>query len=127
MSTKPKAIAAYTDCLQVLDRALASSGARLPFTERGKAVSFRQRCYRVRSLLQQRDSTSPYDAMYIQIEPLRGSKDEPATLIFLLRAAPNAMLESMRDLDGQEIVEAAADDEELEAEAVAFAKSLGLR
>lgn len=127
MSTKPKAIAAYNDCLQVMDRAVASGGARLPFQDRGKAISFRQRCYRVRGLLQARDSVSEYDSLYIQIDPLRGPKGSPAELIFLIRAASAEMLNAMRDLDGKPIAEVEiADDDEALAEAKAFAKRLGL-
>jgi hypothetical protein len=122
MSTKPKTIGAYADCVQIMELALKSAGARLPFDHRGRAVSFRQRCYRARQLLQ-RAEDSRFDSIYIQIEPLTGPKDSPAELIFLLRAASTDMLSRIKTLDGQPI----EDSEELESEAEAFARSLGLR
>lgn len=129
MSTKPKAISAYLDCIQIMDRARAARGARLPFEDRGKAVSFRQRCYRVRGLLQQRDGDSAFDSLYIQIDPLKGPKGSPAELVFLLRAASSSMLSAMRDLDGKPIKESkqeVEDDDKMLEEARAMAKRLGL-
>lgn len=75
----PKTKHAYRDVAQTLDTALLAGGARLRCTSHGKAVYWRQRAYKLRSILW-KEGPTPYDQMELTLDGqyvIIGFKDTP--------------------------------------------------
>lgn len=80
--TVKKTIGAYMDCLRVLNAANRHGGLRLDFTDQGghgAAIKFRQRCYKLRSILYQNAelrtkglpgeiAATPYDTLFLRVD-----------------------------------------------------------
>lgn len=134
--TKPLTIGAYADCLTILDKTLQVGGLRLPFSRRGTALHFRQRCYRLRKLMLSAAAQSVrpgeipatrFDVIYVQIEPEGGHVEDPATLVFRLRSA-DIDIPPATDLEGNPLTidYTPLPQSELEEDAKALRRSLGL-
>lgn len=127
------AIGAYRDCGQVLEAVLASGPARLPFKNRGAAINFRQRCYKLRQLLQKASldagsfsPTSPYDSIYIRLIPLQAVEGQPNFLEFRIRDSREV---APLEFTGEGPVDAAVlqpIDDDFQLEADALARRLGI-
>ena len=125
MPSKPRTVGAYSDCLAILEKVLTHKGGQLRFAERGTAINFQQRCYRIRKILQDHSTTkptelphSPYDAIVIKLEPKEGNREDPATLHFVFR--------DVTDFAEFIPAEPADDLDDLMTEALAFKKELKL-
>lgn len=124
--TVKKTIGAFADCAAVLDAALEHGQIRVPFETRGKATSFRQRCYKLRAQLLRVAQAGPgelpstrYDTIYITIED--------STLVFQNRNTDSlALLSRIQDADGNPIDLASAPVSDFEREAEKLRVSLGL-
>jgi hypothetical protein len=80
----PPTTSSYTDVIPILDAALRSErGIRYRLPTWGKALNFRQRCYRFRARYREEEKQrlgnipgiiprSPYDSLFIQIESPAG-------------------------------------------------------
>lgn len=76
----PSNLAQFSDVAAVLDAALANGGGRYELPTPGKAIKWRQRAYTLRKTLSKLDAqkklkllgaspSTPYDQMYLRIEP----------------------------------------------------------
>lgn len=111
MTRRPN-LAPYVDCTSIMETAIHAGGARIVFQTKGKAINFRQRCYRARKLLADSVAeivppgvmpTTQFDDLYIQLESDTAPEGSPMVLLFKLhskRAKP-----ALTDLDGNPIQE----------------------
>ena len=86
--------AAFADCYRALNKVVeAKEPLRMEFDTPGKAINFRQRCYRARSIMYQRSvaqvgealAETPWDAVVIRIESQTPKGGSDQALIFDLR------------------------------------------
>jgi len=120
--TKNLSIGAFTDCYEVLDRAVASNrGIIITCKSPGAAISLRQRLYSARKTLsrhngQAGDFSTIYDSILIQIDPQRSDK-----LIIKKRSMEELQI-TIETLDGEPI----EDQDDLTCEAAALRERLNL-
>ena len=129
--TTSKTLGAYADCLKMMEAARKHGLITIDFPERGKAVSFRQRCYRVRAAMLRAAQpgpgelpSTPYDTIYITL-PDKGEPNDSTLTIRNREQDGEALLGLVRDADGNPI-SFDNDADALEEAALALRKGLGL-
>lgn len=97
-------LAAYSDCIRVMEAALTSRGARIQFPDRAAAFTFRHRCYRARSILYvaATESAPPGVIPHTQFDDIFITITEANELLFQLRSLQ--ALPAMEDLDGNPLI-----------------------
>lgn len=118
-----KTIHSYRNEQRAIDEAFARGGAQVTFPSKGKAIHFRQRCYTFRKLFlaqAARESVlgmpeTPYDNLFL-------GQPEETPRGWSVRIEQRKFEGILEDLDGGEI--ALDEEDELAAQAAAFAKSL---
>lgn len=127
--TVKKTLGAYADCAQVMDIAFQRGEIRVPFSTRGQAINFRQRCYRLRQELLKADNPPPgrlpsskYDSIVITV-PDKGNVGDDILTFRSREKDANSVISRITDAEGN-LIELKAPD--LEEAAKRFRSELGL-
>ena len=101
----------FSDCFDIMDKALMNGGLRVPFATAGSAVRFRQRCYKARTLMREaahevtpagQPPTTPYDDIFIRREHETKPSGLDSVLLFELHSLQP--LPEVTTLDGKAII-----------------------
>lgn len=115
MTKRPRPVASFVDCTQMMDKAISHGGLRVNFATSGAATRFRQRCYVIRARLRDASAAAcppgvlphtPYDDIFIQRE--NEDQETPngrdTALVFKLRSQ-QPLQGNITDLQGNQLIE----------------------
>ena len=101
-------LSAYVDCTGIMQRALDAGGIRVEFPTPGRAINFRQRCYRARKILAEAAAevtpagvlpSTQFDDLYIRLESDAKPDGSNKALLFQLHSRKEKPL--ITNLEGE--------------------------